>query len=279
MFGIWSVKQHPGGIVPSHGAKARTSGTLGMWKGEVGLRGNGLERQEVMHHYAVAESPFRRVTFSVVSQPQDPHQGSLQSCYDSGLEESETPSSKSSSGPRLGALPLPEDAYERTTPDGSVGISRDGRKTFQINETLTITLWQDFEVPAITSENTARLCLAKYDGSLCSEEEINSGREARAQGMRGGRCIPAAPAAKPLRPLAFFSCLHSLVLLRFFVFLNKKQAGVPLEERMNVGLLCGYSKEIMTSHGQYEAGPRREFTSARGSLSLAMDFLIFSPSI
>uniref|UniRef100_A0A8C3AG07 Uncharacterized protein n=1 Tax=Cyclopterus lumpus TaxID=8103 RepID=A0A8C3AG07_CYCLU len=69
-----------------------------------------------------ARKPFRRVTFSVVSQPQDPHQqGSLQSCYDSGLDESETPSSKSSSGPRLGALPLPEDSYERTTPDGSVG--------------------------------------------------------------------------------------------------------------------------------------------------------------
>ncbi|XP_065763710.1 protocadherin-7 isoform X2 [Muntiacus reevesi] len=67
-----------------------------------------------------SKQPFRRVTFSVVSQPQDPHQGSLQSCYDSGLEESETPSSKSSSGPRLGALPLPEDHYERTTPDGSV---------------------------------------------------------------------------------------------------------------------------------------------------------------
>ncbi|XP_048403029.2 protocadherin-7b isoform X2 [Stegostoma tigrinum] len=67
------------------------------------------------------KQPFRRVTFSVVSQPQDPHQGSLQSCYDSGLEESETPSSKSSSGPRLGSLPLPEDNYERTTPDGSVG--------------------------------------------------------------------------------------------------------------------------------------------------------------
>ncbi|XP_017555118.1 protocadherin-7b isoform X2 [Pygocentrus nattereri] len=66
------------------------------------------------------KQPFRRVTFSVVSQPQDPHQGSLQSCYDSGLDESETPSSKSSTGPRLGALPLPEDAYERTTPDGSV---------------------------------------------------------------------------------------------------------------------------------------------------------------
>lgn len=68
-----------------------------------------------------SKQPFRRVTFSVVSQPQDPQQGSLQSCYDSGLEESETPSSKSSSGPRLGALPLPEDNYERTTPDGSVG--------------------------------------------------------------------------------------------------------------------------------------------------------------
>uniref|UniRef100_UPI00398F6FD9 protocadherin-7b isoform X2 n=1 Tax=Pristiophorus japonicus TaxID=55135 RepID=UPI00398F6FD9 len=68
-----------------------------------------------------SKQPFRRVTFSVVSQPQDPHQGSLQSCYDSGLEESETPSSKSSSGPRLGSLPLPEDNYERTTPDGSVG--------------------------------------------------------------------------------------------------------------------------------------------------------------
>ncbi|KAM9286740.1 protocadherin-7 isoform 1-T1 [Cariama cristata] len=81
--------------------------------------------QTTQHPGQIEESckmnPFRRVTFSVVSQPQDPHQGSLQSCYDSGLEESETPSSKSSSGPRLGALPLPEDNYERTTPDGSVG--------------------------------------------------------------------------------------------------------------------------------------------------------------
>nr|XP_019955860.1 PREDICTED: protocadherin-18-like [Paralichthys olivaceus] len=58
---------------------------------------------------------LRRVTFSVVSQPQDG------GCYDSGLEDSETPSSKSSSGPRLGALPLPEEGYERTTPEGSVG--------------------------------------------------------------------------------------------------------------------------------------------------------------
>uniref|UniRef100_A0A3B5M247 Protocadherin 7a n=1 Tax=Xiphophorus couchianus TaxID=32473 RepID=A0A3B5M247_9TELE len=62
-----------------------------------------------------ADGTLRRVTFSVVSQPQDG------GCYDSGLEDSETPSSKSSSGPRLGALPLPEEGYERTTPEGSVG--------------------------------------------------------------------------------------------------------------------------------------------------------------
>ena len=37
------------------------------------------------------------------------------------MEDSETPSSKGSSGPRLGALPLPEEGYERTTPEGSVG--------------------------------------------------------------------------------------------------------------------------------------------------------------
>ncbi|XP_033889716.3 protocadherin-7-like isoform X2 [Acipenser ruthenus] len=86
------------------------------------------------------KQPFRRVTFSVVSQPQDPHQGSLQSCYDSGLEESETPSSKSSSGPRLGALPLPEDNYERTTPDGSVDsrtlpdVAMTGKCTRECNE-------------------------------------------------------------------------------------------------------------------------------------------------
>ncbi|XP_071412771.1 protocadherin-7 isoform X5 [Pithys albifrons albifrons] len=52
--------------------------------------------QTTQHPGHIEESckmnPFRRVTFSVVSQPQDPHQGSLQSCYDSGLEESETPS-------------------------------------------------------------------------------------------------------------------------------------------------------------------------------------------
>nr|XP_015809678.2 protocadherin-7 [Nothobranchius furzeri] len=61
------------------------------------------------------QGTLRRVTFSVMSQPQDV------GCYDSGLEDSETPSSKSSSGPRLGVLPLPEEGYERTTPEGSVG--------------------------------------------------------------------------------------------------------------------------------------------------------------
>ncbi|XP_054634624.1 protocadherin-7 [Dunckerocampus dactyliophorus] len=61
------------------------------------------------------QGTLRRVTFSVVSQAQDA------GCYDSGLEDSETPSSKSSSGPRLGVLPLPEEGYERTTPEGSVG--------------------------------------------------------------------------------------------------------------------------------------------------------------
>ncbi|XP_033828890.1 protocadherin-7 [Periophthalmus magnuspinnatus] len=61
------------------------------------------------------QGTLRRVTFSVVNQAQDG------GCYDSGLEDSETPSSKSSSGPRLGALPLPEEGYERTTPEGSVG--------------------------------------------------------------------------------------------------------------------------------------------------------------
>lgn len=63
----------------------------------------------------VSLQPLRRVTFSVVNQAPD------QGCYDSGVEDSETPSSKSSSGPRLGSLPLPEDGYERTTPEGSVG--------------------------------------------------------------------------------------------------------------------------------------------------------------
>ncbi|XP_068607100.1 protocadherin-7 [Brachionichthys hirsutus] len=61
------------------------------------------------------QGTLRRVTFSVVSQPQD------NGCYDSGLEDSETPSSKSSSAPRLGVLPLPAEGYERTTPEGSVG--------------------------------------------------------------------------------------------------------------------------------------------------------------
>ncbi|XP_017543531.1 protocadherin-7 [Pygocentrus nattereri] len=67
------------------------------------------------HNAKYNKQPLRRVTFSVATQPQDP------GCYDSGVEDSETPSSKSSSGPRIGVLPLPEDGYERTTPEGSVG--------------------------------------------------------------------------------------------------------------------------------------------------------------
>ncbi|XP_078267851.1 protocadherin-1-like isoform X2 [Rhinoraja longicauda] len=70
---------------------------------------------------AVCMLPHRRVTFSTANHSQDLQDPSQQSYYDSGLEESETPSSKSSSGPRLGPLALPEDHYERTTPDGSIG--------------------------------------------------------------------------------------------------------------------------------------------------------------
>lgn len=69
----------------------------------------------------LSQLPHRRVTFSAASQAQDLQDPSQHSYYDSGLEESETPSSKSSSGPRIGPLALPEDHYERTTPDGSIG--------------------------------------------------------------------------------------------------------------------------------------------------------------
>lgn len=69
----------------------------------------------------LSQLPHRRVTFSTANQAQDLQDASQHSYYDSGLEESETPSSKSSSGPRIGPLALPEDHYERTTPDGSIG--------------------------------------------------------------------------------------------------------------------------------------------------------------
>ncbi|XP_041845821.1 protocadherin-1-like isoform X1 [Melanotaenia boesemani] len=71
--------------------------------------------------YSNKQLPHRRVTFSTSNQAQDLQDASQHSYYDSGLEESETPSSKSSSGPRIGPLALPEDHYERTTPDGSIG--------------------------------------------------------------------------------------------------------------------------------------------------------------
>ncbi|KAK1792056.1 hypothetical protein P4O66_001836 [Electrophorus voltai] len=78
-------------------------------------RGQNRSTNHGSRRSSTEHQPLRRVTFSVASQPQD------QCCYDSGVEDSETPSSKSSSGPRLGVLPLPEDSYERTTPEGSVG--------------------------------------------------------------------------------------------------------------------------------------------------------------
>uniref|UniRef100_A0A4W4GFQ2 Cadherin domain-containing protein n=1 Tax=Electrophorus electricus TaxID=8005 RepID=A0A4W4GFQ2_ELEEL len=71
--------------------------------------------------HSVLQLPHRRVTFSTANPVQDLQDTSQQSYYDSGLEESETPSSKSSSGPRIGPLALPEDHYERTMPDGSIG--------------------------------------------------------------------------------------------------------------------------------------------------------------
>ncbi|XP_075712325.1 protocadherin-1 isoform X6 [Rhinoderma darwinii] len=71
--------------------------------------------------YNHKQLPHRRVTFSTSNQAPDLQDPSQHSYYDSGLEESETPSSKSSSGPRIGPLALPEDHYERTTPDGSIG--------------------------------------------------------------------------------------------------------------------------------------------------------------
>lgn len=71
--------------------------------------------------YNHKQAPHRRVTFSTSNQAPDLQDPSQHSYYDSGLEESETPSSKSSSGPRIGPLALPEDHYERTTPDGSIG--------------------------------------------------------------------------------------------------------------------------------------------------------------
>ncbi|XP_043925356.1 protocadherin-1 isoform X2 [Protopterus annectens] len=71
--------------------------------------------------YCNKQLPHRRVTFSSANQAQDLQDPSQHNYYDSGLEESETPSSKSSSGPRIGPLALPEDHYERTTPDGSIG--------------------------------------------------------------------------------------------------------------------------------------------------------------
>lgn len=61
---------------------------------------------------------------------------------------------------------------------------------------------------------------------------------ARAQGTRGGRCIPAAPAVKPLRPVAFFSFLLPSFHLSSSAFCPIKQEtgySVLPTEGMNVG--------------------------------------------
>ncbi|KAF3694264.1 hypothetical protein EXN66_Car009940 [Channa argus] len=80
-----------------------------------------MPSEPAVGNMAGSDLPHRRVTFSTANQAQDLQDASQHSYYDSGLEESETPSSKSSSGPRIGPLALPEDHYERTTPDGSIG--------------------------------------------------------------------------------------------------------------------------------------------------------------
>lgn len=96
-------------------------------RGALSRHGKGKEMKNLFRIKGVhllplcSQHPHRRVTFSTANPVQDLQDASQHSYYDSGLEESETPSSKSSSGPRIGPLTLPEDHYERTTPDGSIG--------------------------------------------------------------------------------------------------------------------------------------------------------------
>uniref|UniRef100_A0A8C6TIH5 Protocadherin 1 n=1 Tax=Neogobius melanostomus TaxID=47308 RepID=A0A8C6TIH5_9GOBI len=104
-----------------------------------------IENMLPLNPVGVVTLPHRRVTFSTTNnQAQDMQDSSQHSYYDSGLEESETPSSKSSSGPRLGPLALPEDHYERTTPDGSIGEMEhpeNGKTRWSFNHDLDPTLW------------------------------------------------------------------------------------------------------------------------------------------
>uniref|UniRef100_A0A4W5RJW7 Uncharacterized protein n=2 Tax=Hucho hucho TaxID=62062 RepID=A0A4W5RJW7_9TELE len=97
----------------------------------------------------LSQLPHRRVTFSTANQAQDLQDPSQHSYYDSGLEESETPSSKSSSGPRIGPLALPEDHYERTTPDGSIGEMEHPENVQQGASTLLSQLHQISIFPSI----------------------------------------------------------------------------------------------------------------------------------
>ncbi|KAL6479749.1 hypothetical protein MHYP_G00107820 [Metynnis hypsauchen] len=98
--------------------------------------------------------PHRRVTFSTANQAQDLQDPSQHSYYDSGLEESETPSSKSSSGPRIGPLALPEDHYERTTPDGSIGEMEhpeNGKKRWSVPSFISITPSLSLSISLLTA--------------------------------------------------------------------------------------------------------------------------------
>ncbi|XP_075458138.1 protocadherin-1 isoform X5 [Ascaphus truei] len=97
------------------------TGTLGRFSSKEPVDHRRSGDHETDSRDTLVQLPHRRVTFSTSNQAPDIQDPSQHSYYDSGLEESETPSSKSSSGPRIGPLALPEDHYERTTPDGSIG--------------------------------------------------------------------------------------------------------------------------------------------------------------
>ncbi|KAF3706604.1 hypothetical protein EXN66_Car022296 [Channa argus] len=110
--------------------------------------------------------PHRRVTFSTTNPVQDLQDASQHSYYDSGLEESETPSSKSSSGPRIGPLTLPEDHYERTTPDGSIGENEHPE-----NDNTVFTLSISF--PPVGVALQLRTQVFVRQGALCCQQQEN----------------------------------------------------------------------------------------------------------
>lgn len=129
-----------------------------------------------------SQLPHRRVTFSTANPIQDQQDSSQQSYYDSGLEESETPSSKSSSGPRIGPLALPEDHYERTTPDGSIGEMEHPETGRQFRLLLHL-IWQ---CNTGSSEKFCQHCFA-----LAEARSMSLGSEADSAGSVS--CPSASP--------------------------------------------------------------------------------------